>query len=615
MIKFFREPFGFKQILTKEDLNRKSTTTVGRDGRPVNTKANDMWGTLGRLWKFISHERKLLIVIVLFVIGVALLSIAGPFLVGYIVDNYFIAGQMDGLMTIILILLGIYVAHAASQYIASFMMVGLSQRTVYRLRDTLFSHMQILPVRFFDKRQHGELMSRMTNDIETISQTLNTSFIQFTLSIVTLIGTVSVMLYLSPLLTLITLIVIPMLLVGIRFVTRRTGPLYKKRQQRTGELNGYIEEIVSGQEIVKVFSQEETAIKNFDEKAANLRDTTFWAFLYAGLIPKIMNMLNNLGFAIVAGVGGLLVFYTDGVVTVGTIVIFAEYARQFTRPLADLANQFNQVLSAIAGAERVFGIIDSEPEDDDGKIKDKIIHGNIEFRNVMFSYDKEQTRPTINDLSFNIKAGESVALIGATGAGKTTVMQLLARFYQPDSGEVLVDDINIDNFSRTAIRSQTAFVLQDPYLFEASISDNIRYGKLDASDEEVVRAAKLANAHEFIMELENGYDTVLELDEGFVSQGQKQLLSIARALITDPAILLLDEATSSIDTVTELKIQDALETLMKGRTSIIIAHRLNTIKAVDRIFVLEDGEMLESGTERELLEREGKYHDMMQNND
>lgn len=614
MIKFFREPFGFKQILTKEDLNRKSTTTVGRDGRPVNTKANDMWGTLGRLWKFISHERKLLIVIVLFVIGVALLSIAGPFLVGYIVDNYFIAGQMDGLMTIILILLGIYVAHAASQYIASFMMVGLSQRTVYRLRDTLFSHMQILPVRFFDKRQHGELMSRMTNDIETISQTLNTSFIQFTLSIVTLIGTVSVMLYLSPLLTLITLIVIPMLLVGIRFVTRRTGPLYKKRQQRTGELNGYIEEIVSGQEIVKVFSQEETAIKNFDEKAANLRDTTFWAFLYAGLIPKIMNMLNNLGFAIVAGVGGLLVFYTDGVVTVGTIVIFAEYARQFTRPLADLANQFNQVLSAIAGAERVFGIIDSEPEDDDGKIKDKIIHGNIEFRNVMFSYDKEQTRPTINDLSFNIKAGESVALIGATGAGKTTVMQLLARFYQPDSGEVLVDDINIDNFSRTAIRSQTAFVLQDPYLFEASISDNIRYGKLDASDEEVVRAAKLANAHEFIMELENGYDTVLELDEGFVSQGQKQLLSIARALITDPAILLLDEATSSIDTVTELKIQDALETLMKGRTSIIIAHRLNTIKAVDRIFVLEDGEMLESGTEQELLNLEGKYHDMMQNN-
>ena len=614
MIKFFNEPFGFKKILTKEEI-KGNVTRMDRHGRPIDQKANDIWGTLKRLWKFISHERILLLFIVIFVIGVALLSIAGPFLVGHIVDNYFIAGEMDGLMTILLILLAIYIGHAIFQYVASFTMVGLAQRTVYRMRERLFTHMQVLSVRFFDKRQHGELMSRMTNDIETISQTLNSSFIQFTLSIVTLIGTVSVMIYLSPLLTVITLTIIPLLFVGIRFVTSRTGPLYKKRQQRTGELNGYIEEIVSGQEIVKVFSQEETAIKDFDEKAANLRDTTFWAFLYAGMIPKIMNMLNNLGFTLVAGVGGLLVFYTDGIVTVGTIVIFAEYARQFTRPLADLANQFNQVLSAIAGAERVFGIIDTEPEDDSGEIEDKIIHGNIDFKNVVFSYDKDQSKPTINDLTFNIKAGESVALIGATGAGKTTVMQLLARFYEVDGGEILVDEINLNKYKRSTIRSQTAFVLQDPYLFEASIKDNIRYGKLDATDEEIIRAAKLANAHEFIMELENGYDTVLELDEGFVSQGQKQLLSIARAFITDPAILLLDEATSSIDTVTELKIQDALESLMKGRTSIIIAHRLNTIKAVDRIFVLENGEMLESGTEEELMAHGGRYYEMISNND
>lgn len=614
MIKFFNEPFGFKKILTKEEI-KGNVTRMDRHGRPIDQKANDIWGTLKRLWKFISHERILLLFIVIFVIGVAFLSIAGPFLVGHIVDNYFIAGEMDGLMTILLILLAIYIGHAIFQYVASFTMVGLAQRTVYRMRERLFTHMQVLSVRFFDKRQHGELMSRMTNDIETISQTLNSSFIQFTLSIVTLIGTVSVMIYLSPLLTVITLTIIPLLFIGIRFVTSRTGPLYKKRQQRTGELNGYIEEIVSGQEIVKVFSQEETAIKDFDEKAANLRDTTFWAFLYAGMIPKIMNMLNNLGFTLVAGVGGLLVFYTDGIVTVGTIVIFAEYARQFTRPLADLANQFNQVLSAIAGAERVFGIIDTEPEDDSGEIEDKIIHGNIDFKNVVFSYDKDQSKPTINDLTFNIKAGESVALIGATGAGKTTVMQLLARFYEVNGGEVLVDDINLTQYKRSTVRSQTAFVLQDPYLFEASIRDNIRYGKLDATEDEIIRAAKLANAHEFIMELENGYDTVLELDEGFVSQGQKQLLSIARAFVTDPAILLLDEATSSIDTVTELKIQDALETLMKGRTSIIIAHRLNTIKAVDRIFVLENGEMLESGTEAELMEQGGRYYEMITNND
>ena len=327
-----------------------------------------------------------------------------------------------------------------------------------------------------------------------------------------------------------------------------------------------------------------------------------------------MNMLNNISFTIVAGAGGLLVFYTDGIVTIGTIVVFAEYARQFTRPLADLSNQFNQVLSAIAGAERVFGIIDTEPEEDAGTIRDRKIRGEIGFRDVTFSYDEDQKSPTIRNLSFEISEGESVALIGATGAGKTTVMQLLARFYETDHGEVTIDGSDITDYRRTTIRSQTAFVLQDPYLFESTIRENIRYGKLDASDDEVTEAAKLANAHEFIMELEDGYDTMLEMDEGFVSQGQKQLISIARALITDPAILLLDEATSSIDTVTELKIQEALERLMKDRTSIIIAHRLNTIKAVDRIFILEQGELVESGSEDELMALGGRYYWMISDN-
>lgn len=376
-------------------------------------------------------------------------------------------------------------------------------------------------------------------------------------------------------------------------------------------MNGYIEEIVSGQEIVKVFSQEERAVQNFEVRAKNLREVTFWANLYSGFIPKIMNMLNNISFTIVAGAGGILALTTNGVVTVGTIVVFAEYARQFTRPLADLSNQLNQVLSAIAGAERVFQILDTPAESDDGKITDKTIEGHIEFKDVTFSYSKEQHHPTIKDLSFEVKTGESVALIGATGAGKTTVMQLLARFYETDSGQILVDGVDITDYSRSNIRSQTAFVLQDPYLFEATIRENIRYGRMDATDDEVVEAAKVANAHDFIMTLEQGYDTVLDLDEGFISQGQKQLISIARALITDPAILLLDEATSSIDTITELKIQESLERLMKGRTSIIIAHRLNTIKAVDRIFVLDQGEMLEAGTEEELLKLEGKYHDMV----
>ncbi|WP_031548650.1 ABC transporter ATP-binding protein [Salinicoccus luteus] len=606
MIDFIRRPFGHEPVLKKEE--------IGRRKKKEDQRANDITGTLKRMWQFISEERALLYGIIFLVTLTSLLSITGPFLVGYIVDNYFIPGDMDGLSTILLFLLVVYILLSSTQYTAAFFMVGLSQRTVYKLRSRLFSHMQKLPVSFYDKRQHGELMSRMTNDIETISQTLNTSFIQFTTSIVTLIGTISVMLYLSPLLTLLTVLIIPVLIFAVGFITRRTGPLYKKRQRATGELNGYIEEMVSGQEIVKVFSQEETAIRNFNEKAGNLRDITFWAFLYAGFIPKVMNMLNNVSFTIVAGAGGLLVFYTDGVVTIGTIVVFAEYARQFTRPLADLSNQFNQVLSAIAGAERVFGIIDSEPEKDEGKITDKIIAGEIEFDDVSFSYDPTQKTPTIRNLSFRIDAGESVALIGATGAGKTTVMQLLARFYETDSGEVRIDGENILDYSRSTVRSQTAFVLQDPYLFESTIRENIRYGKLDATDEEVVEAAKLANAHEFIVALEEGYDTVLEADEGFISQGQKQLISIARALITDPAILLLDEATSSIDTVTELKIQEALERLMKDRTSIIIAHRLNTIKAVDRIFVMELGELVESGSEEELVRQRGRYYQMVADN-
>lgn len=606
MIDFIKRPFGHEPLLKKED--------IGRSKRKEDQRANDIGGVLKRLWKFISEEKKLLYVIIMLVTLTSLLSITAPFLVGYIVDNYFVQKRFDGLLRILMILLATYILLSVTQYIAAFLMVGLSQRTVYKLRDRLFSHMQNLPIRFFDKRQHGELMSRMTNDIETISQTLNTSFIQFTTSVVTLIGTISVMLYLSPLLTLLTVMIIPILILAVGFITRRTGPLYKRRQRATGELNGYIEEMVSGQEIVKVFSQEETAIKNFNKHAGNLRDITFWAFLYAGLIPKVMNMLNNISFTIVAGAGGLLVFYTDGIVTIGTIVVFAEYARQFTRPLADLSNQFNQVLSALAGAERVFGIIDTEPEADAGTIENREIKGKIKFEDVTFSYDKDQTSPTIRNLSFEIGEGESVALIGATGAGKTTVMQLLARFYETDAGRVLIDGDDILDYKRSTIRSQTAFVLQDPYLFESTIRENIRYGKLDATDEDVIQAAKLANAHDFIVELENGYDTTLEMDEGFVSQGQKQLISIARALITDPGILLLDEATSSIDTVTELKIQEALERLMKDRTSIIIAHRLNTIKAVDRIFILDEGALVESGSESELMANKGRYYQMISDN-
>lgn len=601
MINFIRRPFGHVPQLKKEEIGSKRQ----------RSKADNMGQTLIRIWQFMRGERNKLFFIISLVVVTSLLSIVGPFLVGRIVDNYFIPKEFDGLFRVLIILLISYVLLSITTFTQAYLMVGLSQRTIYNLRHHLFEHMQELPVTFYDKRQHGELMSRMTNDIETLSQTMNSSFIQFTTSIVTLLGTFSVMLYLSPLLTFLTALIIPLLIVGVRYITNRTGPLYKKRQKRTGELNGYIEEIVSGQEIVKVFSQEERAINNFEERARNLREVTFWANLYSGLIPKLMNMLNNISFTIVAGAGGILALTSNGLVTVGTIVVFAEYARQFTRPLADLSNQLNQVLSAIAGAERVFQIIDSPTETDQGTITNKSIKGHIDFDHVSFSYMKSQKTPTIQDLSFTINEGESVALIGATGAGKTTIMQLLARFYETDQGQIRIDGEDIKDYKRHTIRSQTAFVLQDPYLFEASIMENIRYGRLDATDEEVIEAAKTANAHDFIVDMAHGYDTVLDLSDGLISQGQKQLISIARALITDPAILLLDEATSSIDTITELKIQESLERLMKGRTSIIIAHRLNTIKSVDRIFVLDQGQMLESGTESELLMKKGKYYDMV----
>lgn len=601
MINFLREPFGQKRILKKEDIGNKKN----------KRRANDFTGTLKRLWQFMRGERNVIIFIVCIVVVTSLLGILGPYIVGQIIDKYFVPGNFNGVGKILLFLLFIYILHSLTTLTQSFLMVGASQRTIFNMRYELFHHMQYLPIDFYNRRQHGELMSRMTNDIETLSQTLNSSFIQFTTSIITLIGTISVMLYLSPLLTILTVTIIPLLVVGIRFITNRTGPLYKIRQRTTGELNAYIEEVISGQEIVKVFSQEERVIEEFEVKTKKLRDVTFWANLYSGMIPKLMNVLNNLSFTIVAGVGGLLALTMDNVVTVGTIVVFAEYARQFTRPLADLANQFNQVLSAIAGAERVFQIIDTEVEEDSGFIENEKIKGSIEFKDVTFSYNKDQHEPTIKNVSFDIKSGESIALIGETGAGKTTIVQLLNRFYDVDQGVIKIDGIPIRDYKRDVLKDNAAFVLQDPFLYKTSIKENIKYGNLDATDEEIVEAAKRANAHSFIMKLADGYDTIIDEEHTSLSVGQRQLVSIACAFVRNPSLLYLDEATSSIDTITEIEIQEALEELMKGRTSIIIAHRLNTVRAVDRLIVLEKGVIKEMGSHEELLSQKGIYYKMV----
>lgn len=604
---FIRKPFGYEPILSKEDINQKVEKKKG-------PRANDWKSTLLKIWKIVDEQRSLLVTVFLMVVISSVLSLIGPLIIGIIIDEYILKSQFEGMAPMIIALIGVYIILSVSLFLQNYWMIGIAQSTIYKMRTGLFNHLMKLPVSFFDKRQHGELMSRATNDIETVSATLNTSFIQVISSLLTLVGTVIVMLTLSPLLTILTMLIIPIMFLAMRWITKRTGKLFKEQQAAVGALNGMIEETISGQSIVKAFSQEKRVIEEFREKNAKLRRTGFWALTYSGFIPKVMNFLNNISFAIVAGVGGILAF--NGQVTIGVIVIFTEYARQFTRPLNDLANQINTVLSAIAGAERVFSIMEETKDIDEGKLPAETqLKGEVEFKDVHFKYELSEDQETLKGISFIVLPGQTVALVGATGAGKTTIMQMIARFYDVESGKILFDKKDVRDLKRATLRSQMAFVLQDPFLFEASVYENIRYGKLDASDDEIIEACKKANAHEFIMKLPKGYDTILASDGSEISHGQKQLLSIARALVANPVILLLDEATSSIDTVTEVKIQQALELLMEGRTSFVIAHRLNTIRHADLVYVMHEGQLAESGSQEELIRLGGIYFKMLEQKD
>lgn len=564
--------------------------------------------TIRRIWSYLADERNLLILVLLMIVASSALGLLGPFLIGWGIDKYFATGSTDGFSWLLIGLAAVYVMHSLSLWFQSYWMIGIAQKTVYIMRRQLFSKFHQLSIDFFNKRQHGELMSRITNDIENVSTTLNSSVIQVFSSVLTLVGTLAVMIWLSPMLTLVTMIIVPLMFLGMKWITSRTGKLYKEQQGRLGEMNGYIEEIISGQKIIKSFSQEPQVIEEFRIKNQRLKESGYWAQTLTGFIPKLMNMLNNLSFTIVATVGGF--FALKGYVTIGTIVIFSEYSRQFTRPLNDLSNQFNTLLSAVAGADRVFDIIDTEEEavDEKGAVPLPNMIGKVEFKDVSFSYEKGGD--TVSNLNFSAQPGETIALVGPTGAGKSTIINLISRFYEPEQGLILFDGHDSKKITRDSLRKQMGFVLQDSFLFQGSIRENIRYGRLDATDEEVVKAAKAANAHFFIHRLPKGYDTELSQDDAGISQGQRQLLSIARAILADPAILIMDEATSSIDTITELKIQEALQHLLKGRTSFIIAHRLNTIKNADQIIVIESGKIVEKGSHEELLAKKGFYHEL-----
>lgn len=543
------------------------------------------------------------------VIASSVFSLIGPYLLGVAVDDVIAGTNKERFLLLLFGIIIVFLLQSAALFFQNNWMIGIAQEIVFRMRNQLFKKLHMLPISFFQKRQHGELMSRLTNDMENVSRTLNSAIIQVVTSTLTIVGTIAMMLWLSPLLTVLTLTIVPVMFAGLKWITNRTGKFFKEQQKTLGDMNGFIEETLSGQKIVKMYSQERKVIDQFAEKNDALKESNYWAQTYSGFIPKLMNMLNNVSFAIIVGIGGILAI--KGSVSIGVIVTFTTYSRQFTRPLNDLANQFNMILSAVAGAERVFQIVDEkEEQEDEGKaVSIDRLHGEIVFDQVGFSYDEGLA--TLRDVSFQARAGETVALVGPTGAGKTTVISLLARFYDSNQGTIWIDGRDSKEITRDSLRKQMGFVLQDSILFESTVRENIRFGRLAATDEEVIQAAKEANAHDFIMKLPNGYDTVLNGEGAGISHGQRQLLSIARALLADPALLILDEATSSIDTITEMKIIEALERLMKGRTTFVIAHRLNTIQNADLIVVLKDGQVIEKGSNKELLKQNGFYADLV----
>lgn len=591
--KQLKQPFQYKKI------------PISSNSSHNQKRAQDTKGTIKRIWSYLANEKIKLTLVIFMVVVSSALGLLGPFMIGMAIDDFIVTKQTTGLVTLLIWLVVIYLFHALSIFLQNFWMIGIAQTTVFTLRKHLFYQFHRLPIAYFDKRQHGELMSRITNDIDNVNNTLNQSVIQIFSSILTLTGTIGVMLYLSPILTAITMVIVPIMFLAIRWITKRTGPLYKLQQKNLGEINGYVEEILSGQHIVKAFSQEQRVIKEFETRNKQLNHAGFWALTISGFIPKVMNMLNFLSFGLIALAGGILAI--NNIVTVGVIVIFTEYARQFTRPLNELSNQFNILLSAVAGAERVFRVLDEEQEEADEKTARKLTttNGHFVFNKVFFGYGNSYI---LKNISFEAKPGETIAFVGHTGAGKTTIINLISRFYHYDAGEIYLDGIPLNTIQRSSLRQHMAFVLQDAFLFRATISENIRYGRLDATDDEVIQAAKDANAHAFIQRLPNAYDTMLDQEGSGISQGQKQLLTIARALLAKPKILILDEATSNIDTITELKIQDALKRLMKGRTSFVIAHRLNTIQEADKIIMLENGEIKEQGSHEELFALQGKYY-------
>lgn len=573
--------------------------------RPKETRK-----TISRLLKFFKGQIGLLALAVGFVAISASVTLIGPYLIGKSIDLLNSNADFSKLKLLLFGLISVYLFDSLSNFSQGWIVASVSQKIVQAMRRTLFEKLQKLEISYFDRNPHGEVMSRLSNDTDNIASVLGTAITQLFSMTLVLSGTFVMMLVLSPVMTLFSLVSVPLFFVLTKTITSKTRTYFREQQKTLGQLNAQIEESITGMSVIKAYSHEKYVISDFEKVNERLREVSTSAQVWSGYVMPIMNVINNFSFTIVAGAGAILSI--NGYISVGVIATFISYSRQFGRPLNDLAATYNQFQSALASSERVFDIIDEKPEPADPK-EAKVItqtKGEVTFKNVSFGYKKEEM--VLKNVSFHVPSGATVALVGPTGAGKTTIVNLVSRFYDVSNGEIEIDGINITNYTRSSLRQLFGMVLQDTYLFTGSIRENILYGKQNATDEEMVNAAKSTGAHHFISRLPKGYDTILSENSSTLSQGQRQLLAISRAILSNPQILVLDEATSSVDTRTELRIQSALAKLMKGRTSFVIAHRLSTVMNADIIMVIDHGELVEIGKPDELLAQDGNFKRMFE---
>ena len=590
----------------------------GPRGMMPGEKAKDFKGTMYRLFKYLGRFLPAIVVGLLFAAASTVLMINGPKILANATDELFngLIAQLTGtggidfgrLARILLFLGGVYLCSAVLSGIQAWIMSGISTRLSYTMRRDLSRKINRLPLSYFDRVQSGDVLSRITNDVDTVTQTLNQSLSQIVTSVCTMVGVLYMMFTLSPLLTLVALCILPVSALIVSQVVRRSQPYFRKQQNALGSVNGHVEEMYGAHLIVKAFNGEDNSIETFEKINSELYHSAWRSQFLSGTMMPLMNFVGNLGYVAICILGGFLTL--SGTITVGVIQAFIQYVRQFTQPITQVANISNVLQQTAAAAERVFEFLDEEEETPDPAqpVPTEDIQGAVSFAHVKFGYTPDKT--IIHDFSAIVKPGQKVAIVGPTGAGKTTMVKLLMRFYDVDEGAVLVDDYDVKQFTRNDLRGMFGMVLQDTWLYNGSILENIRYGNLSATDEEVIAAARAAQVHHFVKTLPDGYNMVLNEEASNISQGQKQLLTIARTILSDPKILILDEATSSVDTRTEIMIQKAMDHLMEGRTSFIIAHRLSTIRNADVILVMKDGDIVEMGSHEQLLEKHGFYYDL-----